>query len=93
MGHLFVLFQGFYGGILASQFGLSEQCMYLAVAYAVQQRGLHAPVRLGHQMVRVLLAGGNGALAQGAQHGIAARCGQRFKLCLNELFPDAPRHG
>jgi len=34
--HLFVLFQGFDGGVLAGQFGLGEQCVNLAVAYAVQ---------------------------------------------------------
>ncbi len=44
-------------------------------------------------MVRVLLAGRNGALAQGAQHVASARCGQGFKLGLNAFFANAPCHG
>jgi hypothetical protein len=67
--------------------------MDLAVTNAVQHHHLQTAVRLGHQMVRVLLAGRNGALAQRAQHGIAARCGQGFKLGLNAFFADAPCHG
>ncbi len=38
--HRFVLLQGFDGGVLAGQFGLGEQGVNLAVAYAVQHRCL-----------------------------------------------------
>ena len=92
-GHFFGLLQGLDRGVGAGQFGLGEQRMDLAVANAVQHHGVRAAVRLGHQMVCVLLAGRNGPLAQRTQHGVAARCGQGFKLGLNEFFANAPRHG
>jgi hypothetical protein len=44
-------------------------------------------------MVRVLLAGLNGALAKWTQYFATARCGQGFKLGLNEFFANAPCHG
>ena len=43
-------------------------------------------------MVRVLLAGRNGALAKWTQYFATARCGQGFKLGLNEFFANAPCH-
>ena len=92
-GHFFVLLQGLDRGVGAGQFGFGEQRMDLPVANAVQHHRLHAAVRLGDQMVRILLAGRHRALAKRAQHGIGARCGQGFKLGLNEFFANTPRHG
>jgi hypothetical protein len=92
-GHLFGLLQGFDRGVGAGQLGLCEQRMDLAVANAVQHHGVCTPMRLGHQVVRILLARRNRALAQWAQHVVSARCGQGFKLGLNEFFADAPCHG
>jgi hypothetical protein len=92
-GHLFGQLQGLDRGVGARQFGFGEQCVNLAVANPVQHHRLSTPVRLGHQMVRVLLTGWNGAFAQWTPHLAAARCGQSLKLGLNALLANPPRHG
>jgi hypothetical protein len=64
----------------------------LAVANAVQHHGMHPSVRLGHQVVRILLARRNGSVAKRADRVAAGWGGQGLQLRLDLVFLDAPRH-
>jgi len=57
------------------ELGLAEQRVDLAVAHAVQHRGVPPAPSLGHQVVRIGLRGRDGAIAQRADRVVGSARG------------------